>query len=98
MTELFMAAAGFLLHFLSRYGEHWRTAAKLSPVAYVALDWPGWLSALVGTIACYVALPELGPLFGMPITMTPLGALTVGYMGSSLAAKLPALFTGRGVR
>lgn len=98
MTLYLMCAAGFALHFLSRYGEFWRTGEKIAPHLYVAQDWPGWLSAALGTVVTFAALPELGPVLGLSVQMTPLGALTCGYMGSSLSAKLPALFTGKGVR
>ncbi len=44
-----MAAIGFLLHFLGRYAEFWRTGGKVGPVAYVRNDLPGWLFATVAT-------------------------------------------------
>jgi len=98
VTMVLLCLAGFALHFLGRYGEYWRTTEKVSPVVYVSQDWPGWLSAAIGTAATLLVLPELAPALGMQVSMTNLGALTAGYMGSSLAGKLPSLFTGKGAR
>lgn len=97
-TPIALCLAGFLLHFLGRYGEYLRTqATRIGPHTYIAQDWPGWLSAMIGTYVCFVALPELGPVIGI----TPNGAggaFLAGYFGSSLAAKLPAYLTGKGAR
>lgn len=86
---------GLLLHFLSRWGEHWRTSAKDGPWAYVKLDLPGWVTAAVAAVASYLVLPQLGPYVGVE---PPLGALAAGYMASSLAAKLPSLTGHAGTR
>jgi len=86
-----LCAAGFSLHFLSRYGVHWRTVAKVWPWQFVALDPPAWASSLIATASLPYILPELGPLIGMPVSLTAFGAFCCGYMGSSLAAKLPSL-------
>lgn len=83
---------GLLLHFLSRWGEHWRSHERVGPVHYVKLDPPGWAMAAVAALASYLVLPQLGPYVGVE---PPLGALAAGYMASSLAAKLPNL-TGKG--
>jgi hypothetical protein len=93
---ILMCIAGFALHFLGRYGEHLRVAGKITPLAYVLQDPTGWASALIGTAVTMVALPELGPLLGLKAEATPLTSLFVGYVGSSLSAKLPALLTGNG--
>ncbi len=96
MTEV-MIGAGFLLHFLSRYGEHWRTVAKVSPVGYVQQDPVGWTAAVVGTVVVTAAFPELAPLLGVqPNAMG--GALIAGYSASSLTAKLPGIAGKGGVR
>lgn len=87
--------AGLLLHFLSRWGEHWRTTAHDSPIAYLKLDAPGWAAAAVAALASYLVLPQLGPYVGVE---PPLGALAAGYTASSLAAKLPNLAGRSGVR
>ena len=89
MTEA-MIAAGFLLHFLSRYGEHWRTIGKVGPREYVSLDPIGWTAAVLGTVIVAIAFPDLAPLLGVqPDTLG--GALIAGYTSSSLTAKLPGL-------
>jgi hypothetical protein len=93
---ILMCIAGFALHFLGRYGEHLRTAGKITPLAYVLQDPTGWASALIGTVVTMLALPELGPLLGLKGEATPLTSLMVGYIGSSLSAKLPAFATGKG--
>lgn len=95
-TVILLCAAGFALHFLGRYGEFLRTGEKIGPHTYVAQDLPGWISAAIGTAVTLALLPELAPLIG--ITTGKLGALMAGYVGSSLSSKLPALFTGKGVR
>lgn len=95
-TTIILCIAGFALHFLSRYGEFWRTGEKIGPHTYIAQDWPGWMSAAIGTAVTLALLPEVGPLIG--ISTGKLGAVMAGYVGSSLAAKLPAMFTGKGVR
>jgi hypothetical protein len=87
--------AGLLLHFLSRWGEHWRTTAPDGPWAYIKLDPPGWSMAALAALASYLVLPQLGPYVGVE---PPLGALAAGYMASSLAAKLPNLTGKSGVR
>ena len=47
-TPVALCLAGFLLHFLGRYGEFLRTqATRIGPHTYVAQDWPGWLSAMI---------------------------------------------------
>lgn len=88
-----MAFIGFLLHFLTRYGEHWRTSpdGKEGPHKYVMRDPIGWASALCGVLAGLSLLPEIAPLLG--VSVSPVGAFVVGYMGSSLAAKLPGIIT-----
>lgn len=88
-TLVLMTLLGLLLHFLSRYGEFWRSSGKLGPGAYLMQDPIAWAVAAIGTLVAYVLLPELGPLVGL--SATPAGAFGAGYMGSSLAAKLPGL-------
>jgi hypothetical protein len=95
-TVIILCIAGFALHFLGRYGEFLRTGEKIGPLVYLAQDWPGWLSAAIGTAVTLALLPEVGPLIG--ISTGNLGAVLAGYVGSSLSAKLPALMTGKGVR
>lgn len=96
MTEL-MIAAGFALHFLSRYGEHWRTVGKLGPVDYVRNDPVGWTAAVLGTVVIAAAFPELAPLLGVQPDALG-GALIAGYSASSLTAKLPGIAGKGGVR
>ena len=95
-----MMLAGFVLHFLGRWGEYWRAHEKLGPVRYVLLDPPAWISAVVGALAFYVALPELGPVLGVQAAgATPLWSLAAGYIGSSMAPKLLAMVAGKaGIR
>lgn len=93
-----MAAAGFLLHFLSRWGEFWRTHSKLSPIKYAALDPPAWAFAALATV---VGVPVVGLLLPIDPATIPdadarqkfemLAALSLGFNASSLAAKLPSL-------
>lgn len=90
ITAILMCFAGFVLHFLSRYGAHRRGGAQVSPYAYVMQDWPGWASAALSVTVAIVALPEIGPsLLGLSGEPTPGVALLVGYTGSSLASKIP---------
>lgn len=96
MTEV-MIVAGFLLHFLSRYGEHWRTIGKLGPVDYVRNDPVGWTAAVLGTVIVAIAFPELAPLLGVQPDALG-GALIAGYSASSLTAKLPGIAGKGGVR
>jgi hypothetical protein len=103
LTLILLAVGGLLLHFLGRYGEYWRSTAKVGPWAYIVQDPPGWLSAIVGTAICMLLLQDLPTLLGIPPefsggSLLRIAAVTSGYMGSSLAAKVPALFTGRGTR
>jgi hypothetical protein len=92
-----LCIAGFLLHFLGRYGEFLKTqATRIGPHTYIAQDLPGWLSAAIGTAVTLVLLPEVGPLIG--IDPGKVGAVLAGYFGSSLPSKLPAMLTGKGVR
>ena len=50
------------------------------------------VAALLATVAAYLILPEAPAILGAAVGLTPLGAFTAGYMGSSIGAKLPALF------
>ena len=95
-----MMVAGFVLHFLGRWGEYWRAHEKLGPVAYIRQDPPAWISAVIGAAAFYIALPELGPVLGVQAAgVTPLWSLAAGYIGSSMAPKLLAIVAGKaGVR
>ena len=81
-----MCGLGLLLHFVSRWAEFWKTGDRLNPWAYATLDAPGWAFAALSAVAAYIVLPEVGG------QMTPLWALTAGYSGSSIGAKLPAIF------
>ena len=102
LTMLAMGGLGIALHFLGRWGEHWRTVQKINAWHYVQLDPPGWLAAVAGSVGFWLALPEVDKLLsGLPFTIgqTPMGCLLAGYMGSSLGPKLLALVSGRvGVR
>jgi len=89
---LLMCALGFALHFLTRWAEFWQTGEKIGPWRYAQLDPPGWAAALLATVAAYLILPEAPAILGAAVGLTPLGAFTAGYMGSSIGAKLPALF------
>ena len=78
--------SGLALHFLATWGEHWRdTKTNLGPLAYAALDKPGWIFAVVATGISYLVFPQLGPLIGVG---PPLGYVAAGYVSSSLGAKL----------
>lgn len=85
-----MCLLGFGIHLFSRWGEFHKAVDKVSLWRYLKLDPPGWIVAVLSTIAAYIVLPEYGLLGGTEVS--PLAALTAGYMGSSLGAKLPALF------
>lgn len=104
-TLIALCIGGLLLHFLGRYGEFWRTGEHVWPHTYVAQDLPGWLFALVATGVCMLLLPDLPKILGMPASfdagnsgLMRVLAFTAGYMGSSIAAKVPAWITGQGVR
>lgn len=102
LTLILLCACGLLMHFLGRYGEACR-AQRAGPLAYLAQDIPGWLSAIIGSVVCMVLLPDLPVVLGLgPVVagggLMKLLALTAGYMGSSIAAKVPALVTGKGAR
>ncbi len=101
-VNLTLCLCGLALHFLGRFGEARRTQ-KVGPVAYLAQDIPGWLSAVIGSGACMLLLPDLPAALGIgPVVanggLMKILALSAGYMGSSLAAKIPAIITGRGAR
>lgn len=85
-----MIALGFALHFLSRYGEHWRTVGRIGPVEYVRNDPIGWIAGVLGTVATAIAFPEVAPLLGLDPKAAG-AALIAGYSASSLTAKLPGL-------
>ena len=89
---LAMCALGFAAHFTARWAEFWRTGEHIGPLAYVKLDPPGWLAAILATAGTYLMLPEAPALLGGAGGLTPFNAFAAGYMGSSIGAKLPALF------
>lgn len=100
---ILLAIGGLLLHFLGRWGEYWRGTEKLAPWPYIMLDPAAWLSAVLGMLLCMALLQDLPKLLGIPpefdaAALMRFAAVTAGYTGSSLAAKIPALFTGRGTR
>lgn len=76
---------GLLLHFMASWGEHWKTVGKCGPRAFIATDYPGWISAFLAGALSYATLPQLGPMLGIE---PPLGAVAAGYMASSFGAKL----------
>jgi hypothetical protein len=98
-----LCLCGLALHFLGRFGEACRVQ-KVGPFAYLRQDIPGWLSAIIGSLVCMLLLPDLPAALGIVAPdiegsgLMKLLALTAGYMGSSIAAKVPALVTGRGTR
>ena len=96
-----LCLCGLLLHYLGRWGEARRTQ-KVGPFAYLSQDIPGWLSAVIGSLVCMLLLPQLPAILGLPdgsgAGLLNVLALTAGYMGSSIAAKVPAIVTGRGTR
>lgn len=99
MTTSAMIVAGFLLHFLGRYGEHWRGTAKIGPWDYVRLDPIGWMAAILGVAVVALAYADIAPILGVDPDALG-GALIAGYSASSLTAKLPGIATknGGGVR
>jgi hypothetical protein len=102
VTLILLCLSGLALHFLGRWSEALRTQ-KVGPIAYLRQDVPGWLTAVIGTGVCMLLLPDLPGVLGLgPVVagggLMKLLALSAGYMGSSIAAKLPALVTGRGTR
>jgi hypothetical protein len=103
MALYLMGFAGFLLHFLSRYGEFGRTAGHFPPVLeYLAKDPPGWIAAALGAVVCVAARKELvGFLSFGGVDITALADSTAwvfvaAYFGSSQVAKLPAIITTKG--
>jgi hypothetical protein len=80
---------GLALHFMGSWGEHWRSVGRVSPQAFIATDYPGWIAAFIAGALSYATLPQLGPMLGIE---PPLGAVAAGYMASSLGAKI-ASFT-----
>lgn len=103
LTLILLCVCGLLLHFLGRYGEACRTPPRVGPLAYLRQDIPGWLTAIIGTVVSMVLLPELPVVLGLgPVVagggLMKILALSSGYMGSSIAAKVPALISGKGQR
>lgn len=105
LTLILLCIGGLALHFLGRYGEFWRTGEKVGPHIYAMQDLPGWIFALVATGVCMLLLPDLPKIIGMPVGfdagnsgLMRILAFLAGYTGSSIAAKVPAYFTGQGVR
>lgn len=99
---ILLCICGLALHFLMRWGESWRKE-RISPLAYAVQDLPGWIAAPIGALVCMLLLDSLPALLGIPGDFTGsnlmrAAAFAAGYMGSSIAAKVPALFTGKGAR
>lgn len=102
-TLILLCACGLLLHFLGRLSEHIRLKGKIGPIAYLRQDVPGWLSALIGSVACMAMLDSLPAMLGLgPVVsgggLMQVAAFCAGYMGSSIAAKVPSLISGKGIR
>ena len=76
---------GATLHFVANWWEHSRKVAKIGPVEFAKQDIPGAVFAVLAATISGFILPQLGPLVGVT---GPLGALTAGYMATSLGTKL----------
>jgi hypothetical protein len=98
-----LCICGLLLHFLMRWWEAWRTTGPINPGAYALQDLPIWLAAIVGTVSVMLMLRSFLVLLGIEADAAParvesmmqLAAFCAGYMGSSIATKVPALFGKR---
>lgn len=94
-----MAAAGFVLHFLGRWGEYSRTKEKVSPLAYVMLDLPAWLYSVLATVVGVPVLTMLVPFeSAIPDPDTRLlfemgAALSFGMNASSYIGKVPGILS-----
>lgn len=94
---------GFVVHFGMRWGEYWRTKERITPWSYSLQDLPGWVTSVAATVALMMLLESLPQILGLPPELSHSNlmgvmAFLVGYSGSSIAAKVPALFTGKGER
>ena len=102
-TLVVLCFLGFVVHFCMRWGEYWRTKERIWPGSYILHDLPGWVSSIAATIALMLLLQSLPAILGLPPQVAASNlmdalAFVVGYSGSSIAAKVPAMFTGKGER
>jgi hypothetical protein len=106
LNLILLSIGGFVFHFLIRWGEHWKTVGKVNPVSFAMIELPNWLAAAVGACSCMLMLQALPLFLGLPpavlegntaieVIMQGL-AFTVGYMGSSIARKVPTWFRRQG--
>lgn len=100
ITLIALCVCGLLLHFLLRWWEAWRTKGRIGPIAYAMHELPMWLAAIVGAVICMIMLRNLPVLLGIPDSVAleavlQVCALSAGYMGSSVAAKVMTLVSGK---
>lgn len=103
LSLIILCLLGFVVHFCMRWGEYWRTKAQIAPWTYSLHDLPGWVTSVAATVALMMLLQSLPRILGLPPEVASSNlmdalAFVVGYSGSSIAAKVPAMFTGKGER
>lgn len=100
LSLILLCICGLMLHFVTRWGDAWRTSGRISPLAFALLDPPAWIAAVLGAIACMMMLRALVSLLGVSETFSvdivlQILAFTSGYMGSSIATKVPKFFISK---
>lgn len=100
LTYLLLASSlGFALHLVFSWQE-WQklTRTKMPLSQYIADDQPGFISAVLLSIASFIALPEIGQvkwaqdMLGFTPGMTPMSAMASSFAFSVLGYQLRAFF------
>lgn len=95
---ILLSILGLLLHFVMHWWAAWKVQGRIGPRAFLMQEPPRWIAAVLGMLACMLMLRGLLLILGitpdmetLPIVEVLLQAMafTVGYMGSSIAAKIP---------
>lgn len=102
VSILLSSLLGFAIYLTFAWQE-WQklTGVKQSLRTYITDDVPGFVAAVLLTIASYVVLPELGELawaretFGFTPRMTPMSALAASFLFAVLGYQWRAIFMGR---
>lgn len=91
-TTMVLCLLGWSLHWLMSWAESWKTA-RTGIVELAMSNKPAFIMSIVGTVACYIVMPELANFAGintaeLPAGVTNLAALVTGYIADSVVYKL----------
>jgi len=83
---------GYMVHLLGSWAQYCKTQKPVRLWEYIAQDWAGWVSATVGAVVVVALTLDVSAL-AQSVGLSPkLLATLLGYVGSSILAKLSNTF------